>query len=143
MSVPPAEVIMCSNCKCRPVAVSTLTGFDDWCSKCDESLHATSLFHERCDHDGGPRPHMHHIADTSAVCPCGWFAIRNRPLARPGKENLPVHMIITIPITDTMHIIVCLICDKVFKHHRDAMKHLKKHHTHYHAHHGGCEGSGL
>jgi hypothetical protein len=29
-----------------------------------------------------------------------------------------------------------LICEQTFKHHRNAVKHMQMHHTHFHSHHG-------
>jgi hypothetical protein len=51
-----------------------------------------------------------------------------------------VRMLVTVPITHTLNIIVCLICETAFKHHRHALRHMRLHHQHYHIHHGAAVG---
>ena len=129
---------MCTNCHCRPVATQVKCGFDDVCSNCDLEMFTSQEYAAKCDRARFPRPPPHHIRRNDEVCPCGFFAIRHRPLARtrPGKENLPLHQLVTVPLTATAHIIICLICEQTFKHHRNAVKHMQMHHTHFHSHHG-------
>jgi hypothetical protein len=127
---------LCSNCKCQPVLVgASKCGFDDWCERCDLSLYRTRLYDDLCVANRHPHPPSHPLSLNGNVCPCGFFAIRNRTLAQPGKENLPLHLLVTIPITAHTHVTVCLICDTVFKRHRNGLKHLRQHHQHFHVHH--------
>lgn len=135
--------LMCSNCQCRPIADAVLCGWDDWCAKCDAMLHAHQNHVADCDRNRRPRPPLDPLEKNGDVCPCGFFAIHNRPLARPGKENLPVRMLVTVPITNTLNIIVCLICETAFKHHRHALRHMRLHHQHYHIHHNGAAVGGV
>ena len=129
-------VQMCNNCKCRPVAREVKCGFIDWCDRCDLSLFSTWQYESKCDAQRFPYPPINPVVYNDGVCPCGYFAIRNRPLARPGQENLlPMHLLVTIPVTAKSHISVCLICDALFKHHRHAVTHMRRHHKHYHDHH--------
>ena len=129
------EAAMCTNCKCRPVADAVLCGWTDWCADCDASLHRHQEHVVKCDKLRVPRPPPDPFNHNRDLCPCGWFAIRNRPLQRAGKENMPLHMLVTVPITSTLHIIVCLICESTFKHHHNAVRHVQRHHLHYHHHH--------
>ena len=135
----PAVVLpLCNNCKCQPVGASAVKcGFTDWCKHCDDNLFATQEFSDLCDRRHLPPPPVHPLKKNDGVCPCGFFAIRNRSLARPGKENLPLHLLVTVPITANSHITVCLICEQLFKHHRNGLTHLRLHHKHYHEHHNG------
>jgi len=133
---------ICWRCKCRPAALSTLTGFDDECTACDASVHVTTEFMRECRRLRRPQVPMHPICDNKDVCECGWLAIRNRAPPREGPDKLPQHMIVTIPITAKMHIIVCLICNTVFKHHSNAVKHFRQQHIPYHAHRVGGVASG-
>ena len=94
-------------------------------------------------HDADVYASVDPLEKNGDVCPCGFFAIHNRPLARPGKENLPVRMLVTVPITHTLNIIVCLICETAFKHHRHALRHMRLHHQHYHIHHNGAAVGGV
>ena len=127
---------LCSNCKCQPVLVgASKCGFDDWCERCDLSLYSTRLYDDLCVANRHPHPPRHPLSLNGNVCPCGFFAIRNRALAQPGKENLPLHLLVTIPITAHTHVTVCLICEAVFKRHRSGLKHLRQHHQHFHVHH--------
>ena len=135
MSNPETAPVMCSNCKYQPVAESVLCGFTDWCADCDRSLFAFQEHAVECDRNRRPHPPPDPLANNRDICPCGFFAIRNRPLARPVKSRSPVHMLVTVPITNTVHVVVCLICDAIFKHHRNALKHVRHHHQHYHFHH--------
>jgi hypothetical protein len=134
-------VAMCDNCKCRPVAaVRGKCGWDDWCAVCDESLYASREYIAECDRSHRPRhrrpPHLP-FGRQGLVCPCGFFAIHNRPLALSGgKGNLP-HMLVTIPVTHSLNVVVCLICDQLFKRHSSAVKHMREHHIHFHTHHDG------
>ena len=134
-----AAVAMCSSCNCRPVAATTLCGFDDVCAECDKLMHASQEYAAKCDRARFPRPPRHPLSRISTVCPCGFFAVHNRPLApqrqRPGQDHLPLHQLVTVPLTATAHIIVCLICDRTFKRHRQAVQHMLKHHQHFHDHH--------
>jgi len=52
-------------------------------------------------------------------------------------------MLVTVPITNTLNIIVCLICETAFKHHRHALRHMRLHHQHYHIHHNGAAVGGV
>ena len=131
----PAPTIICSNCKCQPVASIVKCGFDDWCERCDESLFSTREYHDRCNAKRFPPPPVNPVVHNAGVCPCGFFAIRNRPLAHPGKENLPLHLLVTVPISANSHVVLCLLCESIFKRHRNALKHLRLHHQHYHQHH--------
>ena len=135
--IPASDAVqMCANCKCRPVAHEVKCGFYDWCERCDLSLFSTWQYEEKCDERRFPYPPTNPVVYHDGVCPCGYFAIRNRPLARPGKENLlPMHLLVTVPVTANAHICVCLICDALFKHHRNAVTHMRRHHKHYHNHH--------
>lgn len=126
---------ICSNCKCQPVAQEVKCGFTDWCKRCDLSLYSTRQYQDKCDELRFPYPPTNPAVHNDDVCPCGYFAIRNRPLARPGTNLLPMHLLVTIPITANAHITVCLICDALFKHHRNAVVHMRRHHKHYHDHH--------
>jgi len=132
----PAELLMCSKCLCRPTHPNSM--FDDWCADCDLEQQASQEYVERCVRAGLPRPPVHPIRHSNLICPCGFFAVRNKPLARrsSGQDHLPVHMIVTVPLSDTAHIFFCLICEKTFKHHHHALKHVRSHHAHFHAHHG-------
>ena len=133
-----ATASMCTNCLCRPIHSNSM--FDDWCAECDLAQRTAQEWGERCVRARLPRPPPHPIGHGNLVCPCGFFAIRHRPLARPrpGKENLPLHQLVTVPLSSTAHIILCLICERTFKHHRHAVQHLQSHHTHFHEHHGSC-----
>ena len=126
---------MCSSCNCRPVAAATLCGFDDWCAECDLLMHASQEYVVQCDRARFPRPPRHPLARISTVCPCGFFAIHNRPLAplrqRPGQDHLPLHQLVTVQLTATGHITVCLICDCEFNHHCMALQHMLRHHPHF------------
>ena len=136
-----ASVAMCDNCKCRPVAAEkSKCGWDDWCAVCDASLYASREYIAECDKSHRPRhrrpPHLP-FGRQGLVCPCGFFAIHNRPLALSGgKGDLP-HMLVTVPVTHSLNVVVCLICDKIFKHHSSAVKHMREHHVHFHVHHDG------
>ena len=125
---------MCSNCGCLPVATVVKCGFDDWCKRCDDSLFSTRSYSDVCDRQRMPPPPVNPVCYNDRVCPCGFFAIRNRPLRQPGK-SLPQHLLVTVPITANTHIIICLICEQLFKHHRNGLMHLRRHHQHYHEHH--------
>ena len=132
----PAVVLpLCSNCMCQPVASVVKCGFKDWCKRCDDSLFSTQEYSDLCDRRHLPPPPVSPMKHNDGVCPCGFYAIRNRPLARPGKENMPLHLLVTVPITGNSHIPVCLICEQLFKHHRNGLAHLRRHHAHYHDHH--------
>jgi hypothetical protein len=134
--IPAIVLPLCSNCMCQPVASAAVKcGFTDWCKRCDDSLFATQDYMDLCDRRHLPPPPVSPLKHNGEVCPCGFFAIRNRPLARPGKENMPLHLLVTVPITANSHITVCLICDQLFKHHRNGLAHLRRHHSHYHEHH--------
>ncbi len=136
----PAVVLpLCSNCMCQPVASVVKCGFTDWCMRCDDSLFSTQEFVDLCDRRHLPPPPVSPLTRNRDVCPCGFYAVRNRPLGRPGKENMPLHMLVTVPITGNSHITVCLICEQLFKHHRNGLKHLRSHHSHYHSHHNATE----
>jgi hypothetical protein len=126
---------LCSNCKCQPIGTDLKCGFDDWCQRCDDSLHLTRNYSDLCDRRRFPQPPVNPVVNNSGVCPCGFFAIRNRPLGAPAKEPMPVHLLVTVPITVNTHITICLICEQLFKHHRNALEHLRRHHKHYHEHH--------
>ena len=135
----PAIIPYCSNCQCRPVAAKTKCGWDDWCANCDAALFASQQFFGRSQLEHFPRPPPDPLSKSTALCPCGYFAVRNRPLSRPqreGKENWPLHHLVTVPLTESVHIVMCLICECTFKHHHNAVKHMRKHHAHYHDHHG-------
>jgi|LauGreDrversion4_2_1035121.scaffolds.fasta_scaffold185946_1 hypothetical protein len=135
---PSEEVIQfCSNCKCQPAASGGKCGFEDWCQRCDLSLWSTRQYEDFCLHNRIPPPPVHPLGKNDSICPCGFFAIRNRPLAQSGttENSLPMHLLVTIPITATAHITVCLVCEQLFKHHRNALAHLRRHHQHYHVHH--------
>ena len=131
-----ATVSMCSKCHCRPTHPNSM--FDDWCAECDLEQRASQEYVERCVRAGLPRPPLHPVRHGDLICPCGFFAIRNKPLARPrqGKDNWPLHQLVTVPLSDTAHIVMCLICEQTFRHHRKALKHVRTHHAHFHAHHG-------
>jgi hypothetical protein len=131
----PTQLQLCSNCKCEPVAREVKCGFEDWCERCDQTLFSTREYHTLCDARRVPYPPVNPVVRYGDVCPCGFFAIRNRPLSRPGKGNMPQHLLVTVPITEHSHITVCLICEQLFKHHRNALTHMRRHHKHYHAHH--------
>ena len=134
MSTPPDTTeLNCTNCKCR--LIDGKDGFDDWCASCNTAQNASLEYNAKCDRQRFPRPPQDPLARNSTICPCGFFAVRHRPLPRPGKENKPVHMMVTVPITEHTCIVVCLICEKIFKHHRNAVVHLRTHHAHYHDHH--------
>ena len=127
---------MCTICLCRPKHPKS--DFDDLCSECDSSMRASTDYLARCDRAMFPRPPPHPLGRAQLICPCGFFAVHNRHLARPraGKENLPLHQLVSVPLSPSAHIVLCLICDQTFKHHRNAVKHMQSHHTHFHAHHG-------
>ena len=129
----------CCNCQCRPVAARTKCGWDNYCTNCDAALYASQQYFGRAQRECFPRPPPDPLNNSTAVCPCGWFAVRNRPLSRAqreGKENWPLHHLVTVPLTETVHVVMCLICESTFKHHHNAVKHMRKHHAHYHDHHG-------
>lgn len=129
----PAAVI-CSNCKCRPVADVVLCGFSDWCAVCDASLHAHHEFEFECDRQRNLKPPHDAVTDKENICSCGFFAMRNRSMQRSGNDLHPVHMIVTVPITTAWHIIGCLVCQRTFKHHRQALQHVLRHHQPYDNH---------
>jgi hypothetical protein len=127
--------VVCSNCQCQPVALTVKCGFDDWCERCDLALFATRQYEDRCLANRFPPPPVNPVVYHDGICPCGFFAIRNRPLAHPGNGPLPLHALVTVPLTANTCITMCLICESVFKRHRNAVRHLRQHHQHYHMHH--------
>jgi hypothetical protein len=145
-AVPSPSVPKCSNCKRNPIIAKGLCLFDDWCAECDASLHASQFnkdILERPCFAGVPgdsirarfsRPPPNPLRRAKLLCPCGLFAISIKPLSRPrpGKENLPLHRLVTVPLSSTAHIIMCLVCELTFKHHRNAIKHMHSHHTNIH-----------
>lgn len=137
----------CSNCHRNPVVAPGLCLFDDWCAECDASLHASQFdkdIIERPCFAGAPgssirtrfpRPPPNPLGfkpKTKLLCPCGFCAISIKPLSspRPGKENRPLHRLVTVPLSSTAHIIMCIVCEATFKHHRNAVKHMHSHRSH-------------
>ena len=136
MSVPSHDhsVVLCSNCACRPVATTWLCDFEDWCEFCDKALHLTKPTDDNhWSDEKWPFPPVPPVVSTFEFRPVNPFALRIRDLASArGKENLPVHMLVTVPLTPCKNIVLCLFCDRVFNHHRSAIKHLS---MHYHPKH--------
>jgi hypothetical protein len=127
--------VMCSNCNCHPVALTVKCGFDDWCGRCDMALYSTRQYEDLCLANKFPPPPVNPVGYHDGICPCGFFAVRNRHLVKPSNGQLPLHVLVTVPLTANTHITMCLICESVFKHHRNAIQHLRQHHQHYHLHH--------
>jgi hypothetical protein len=76
------------------------------------------------------------VSAGAVVCICGRRASEHHC---PDKENHALQSAVrkkTVPLTASAHIIICLICEQTFKHHRNFVKHMQVHHTHFHSHHG-------
>lgn len=121
-------VVLCSNCQCRPVADVVLCGFSDWCAVCDASLHAHHQYELECDRQRNLRPPHDAVTAKENICTCGFIATRNWSLQRSGDVLNPDHMLVTVPITTSWTIIGCLVCERIFKHHRNALQHVCRHH---------------